>query len=268
VLLAARGLRPKKRLGQHFLMDRGIARRIAALATVAPPLRILEIGAGTGTLTEALVGLGADVTAFDVDPALVGLLRERHDLEPATILEEDALAFDYDEFALRGPWRAAGNLPYNIATPLLIRLSELAGAPQRIVAMIQRDVADRLTARPGTPAYGSLTLAVAMTMRVTRAFVVGSAFFFPRPNVDSAVVVLDRLEHPPVATRDAAFMRQVVRAAFAYRRKTLANSISLALAIPRERTVRALRSLDLSADIRGEDLDLTSFAALADALAG
>ncbi|HXP94195.1 MAG TPA: 16S rRNA (adenine(1518)-N(6)/adenine(1519)-N(6))-dimethyltransferase RsmA [Candidatus Binatia bacterium] len=259
-------MRPKKRLGQHFLMDRGIAARIAALAADRPGLRILEVGAGTGALTEALLALDARVTAFDVDAALVDILQTRPELAQAAIVQADALAYDYDAYAEGGAWRVAGNLPYNIATPLLLMLSERAQPPERIVAMIQRDVANRLTARPSTPEYGSLTLAVALTMRVSRAFVVGPAHFFPRPNVDSAVVVLDRLEQPSVRARDIAYVRQVVRAAFAYRRKTLANSLKLALAIPRERTALALRSLGLDPEIRGEDLDLASFAALSDAL--
>lgn len=265
-LLGARGLRPKKRLGQHFLMDRGIAARIAALAVDAAQPRVLEIGAGTGALTEALLALGARVTAFDIDAALVDILQTRPELAQAAIVEADALAFDYDAYAGGGEWRVAGNLPYNIATPLLLLLSERARPPERIVAMIQRDVAERLTAQAGSAAYGSLTLAIGLTMRVRRAFVVGPAHFFPRPNVDSAVVVLDRLERPPVSTRDLAFLRQVVRAAFAYRRKTLANSLNLALSIPREQTALALRSIDLNPEIRGEDLDLVSFAALSDAL--
>jgi 16S rRNA (adenine1518-N6/adenine1519-N6)-dimethyltransferase len=227
----------------------------------------LEIGAGTGALTEALLALGAEVTAFDVDAALVDVLRGRPELAQAAIVEADALAYDYDAYAQSGAWRVAGNLPYNIATPLLVMLSERAQPPERIVAMIQRDVADRLTARPSTPSYGSLTLAVSMMMQVSRAFVVGPAHFFPRPNVDSAVVILDRRERPAVTVRDLAHLRQVVRAAFAYRRKTLANSLKLALAIPREQTAVALRSLGLDPEIRGEDLDLVSFAALSDALA-
>lgn len=247
-------------------MDRGIAARIAALVVTSPGLRILEVGAGTGALTEALLALGAQITAFDLDETLVDILQTRPVLAQAAIVQADALAFDYDEYARGGAWRVAGNLPYNIATPLLIMLSERAQPPERIVAMIQRDVADRLTASPGTPAYGSLTLAIALTMRVTRAFVVGPAHFFPRPNVDSAVVVFERLEQSPVNVRDLAFLRQVVRGAFAYRRKTLANSLNLALAIPRERTASALRSLGLDPEIRGENLDLASFAALSGAL--
>lgn len=267
MLLAARGLRPKKRLGQHFLMDAGIARRIASLAVDAPGERVIEIGAGTGTLTLPLLEAGAQLTAFDLDAELVEILRARADLSAARIETADALAFDYDAYAAGAPWRVAGNLPYNVATPLIIALSERPLLPQRIVAMIQRDVADRLTARPGTPAYGALTLAVALTMRVRRAFVVGPAHFHPRPNVESAVVVLEPHEAPTVPPEARERVRKVVRAGFAYRRKTLANSLALALAIPRERTAAALRSLDLDPETRGEDLDLGSFAALADALA-
>ncbi len=248
-------------------MDGGTAHRIARLAVDAPGRRVLEIGAGTGTLTAALAGLGADLTAFDVDPAMVEILRSRSDLAGAAILAGDALTFDYAGWAGTTPWRAAGNLPYNVATPLLIALSRLAHAPDRIVAMIQKDVAERLVAAPATPSYGSLTVAVTVTMRAERAFDVPPGRFYPQPNVTSTVVVLHRRDQPLVPIEHRERFEQVVRGAFAYRRKTLANSLALALDLPRERIVAALRALDLEADIRGETLDLPTFAALADALA-
>lgn len=266
-LLAARGLRPKKSLGQNFLMDAGTAMRIARLAVDAPGERVLEIGAGTGTLTAALVALGAHVTAIDIDAALVDVVRARTDLADTRVEHADALAFDAPGWAGDAPWRVAGNLPYNIATPLLIRLAQLPAPPQRIVAMIQKDVADRLTAAPGTGAYGSLTIAVGLTMRVERAFNVPPDRFYPRPGVVSTVVVLHRRDELAAPVRDRAHFEQVVRAAFAYRRKTLTNSLALALGLPRERIATALQALNLDADIRGEALDLATFAALADALA-
>jgi 16S rRNA (adenine1518-N6/adenine1519-N6)-dimethyltransferase len=266
-LLGDRGLRPKKRLGQHFLMDGGTAHRIARLAVDAAGDRVVEIGAGTGALSAALAALGADLTAFDIDPDLVEVLRSRTDLGGVTIEQADALTFDYAGWAGDGPWRAAGNLPYNVATPLLIALSRLERGPERIVAMIQKDVADRLVARPGTPSYGSLSVAIAMTMRVERAFNVAASQFFPRPNVVSSVVVLHRCDPPAVAIRDRLWLEQVVRGAFAYRRKTLVNSLALALDLPRDRIAAALHVLALNPDIRGESLDLSTFAALADALA-
>ena len=266
--MGARGLRPKKSLGQNFLMDAGTSARIARVTVDAPGERVLEVGAGTGSLTAALLAAGAELTAFDLDDALVEILRSREDLAAASIEHGDALAFDYAAYAGDRPWRVAGNLPYNIATPLLIRLAQLERPPERIVAMIQKDVADRLLAKPGTAAYGSLTVALAVSMRTERAFNVAPGQFFPRPKVVSSVVVLHRLATPLVDVRDRVRFEQVVRGAFAYRRKTLANSLALALELPRERIAAALLALDLDADIRGEALDLRTFAALADALAG
>jgi 16S rRNA (adenine1518-N6/adenine1519-N6)-dimethyltransferase len=248
-------------------MDGGTATRIARLAVDAPGDRVLEIGAGTGALTAALLRLGGNVTAFDLDPEMVEVLRSRDDLAGAELLEADALAFDYAAYAGDGAWRAAGNLPYNVGTPLLVKLASLPHPPERIVAMIQKDVADRLLAKPGTSQYGSLTLAIGLTMGVQRALTVPPSAFFPRPGVVSTVVVLRRLAEPPAVVRDRARFEQVVRGGFAYRRKTLANSLMLALDLPRERIVAVIASLNLPADIRGEDLDLRSFAALADALA-
>ena len=265
-LLGARGLRPKKSLGQNFLLDPGTSARIARLAVDAPGDRVLEVGAGTGSLTAALLAAGADLTAFDLDDGLIEILRSREDLAPATIEHADALEFDYAGWAGTAPWRAAGNLPYNIATPLLIRLAQLENRPERVVAMIQKDVADRLLARPGTAAYGSLTVAIGLTMRVERAFNVSPGQFFPAPNVVSTVIVMQRLAELAAPVRDRRRFEQVVRGAFAYRRKTLANSLSLALELPRERIASALAVLQLDADIRGENLDLRTFAALTDAL--
>ena len=248
-------------------MDGGTAARIAKLAVDAPGDRVLEVGAGTGALTTALVRLGADVTAFDVDADMVAILRERTDLANARIEQADALAFDYGAYAGTGEWHVAGNLPYNVATPLLTSLAARERAPARIVAMIQKDVADRLLAKPGTAQYGSLTVAIGLTMRAERALTVPPTAFFPRPNVTSTVIVLHRLATPAADVRDRARFEQVVRGAFAYRRKTLANSLSLALGLPRDRIAAAIASLALDPDVRGENLDLRSFAALADALA-
>jgi len=266
-LLAAHGLRPKKRLGQHFLMDGGAAKRIAVSCLFETGTHVVEIGAGTGALTRALLDCGARVTALEIDGDMVVILRGRPDLAAATVLHADALGFDYACLVRGEPWCAAGNLPYNVATQLITSWLELEHPPHRIVVMIQRDVADRLTARPSTPQYGSLTVFCKYFMTVRRAFVLGPGFFYPRPNVDSAVVILDRHAVPPVIVRDRKFLLQVVRAAFAYRRKTLANSLQLALEIDRARTQAALAGLAIDSEIRAEQLDLGAFGALADALA-
>lgn len=248
-------------------MDSGTSARIAKLAVSAPQQHVIEIGAGTGALTAALVALGAEVTAFDIDPEMVRILESREDLANVRIELGDALAYDYAGWAGTTPWVAAGNLPYNIATPLMLQLADLPHPPERIIAMIQKDVADRLTAKPGTASYGSLTVAIGLRMSVERAFNVSPGQFYPRPNVNSTVVVLRRHEQPPVPVRDRIWFERVVRGAFGYRRKTLANAIALSLEIPRERVTDALRALELNPEIRGEELDLVTFAALADALA-
>jgi 16S rRNA (adenine1518-N6/adenine1519-N6)-dimethyltransferase len=247
-------------------MDGATSTRIARLAVDAPGDRVLEIGAGTGALTAALVRLGAEVTAFDVDPEMIAVLRSRGDLDAADIQLGDALQFDYAGWAGERAWRVAGNLPYNVGTPTLVQLASLEQPPDRIVAMIQKDVADRLLAKPGTEQYGSLTVAIGLTMRVERALTVPPSAFYPRPGVVSTVVVLHRLAEPAAVVRDRARFEQVVRGAFAYRRKTLANSLSLALRLPRERIAEVIAALSLAPDVRGESLDLRTFAALTDAL--
>jgi 16S rRNA (adenine1518-N6/adenine1519-N6)-dimethyltransferase len=267
-LLERFGYRPKKKLGQNFLMDAGAAARIARLAAegITPSARILEIGPGTGQLTKALLDIHPDVTAIDIDPDMVRILRSQSQLERANIVEADALAFDYETFAHGGPWRMTGNLPYNIATPLIMRLIEMANGPQTLVVMIQKEVAGRIAAQPGTRAYGSLSVAVQYAMRVERAFTLGPGAFYPRPKIDSTVIRLTRLERRAVEVADEHWFLQVVRAAFAYRRKTLANSLSLALGTPRALVAGALHQLEIDTEIRGEQLSLADFARLADRL--
>lgn len=268
-LLSQRGAHPKKKFGQNFLMDRAAAARIAHLACDDAPAaaRVIEIGAGTGALTLALLEAGARVTAIEIDPDLVAILREREDLADVDVVQADAMTFDYEAFAREGAWRVAGNLPYNLATPLIVNLVEMERGPDTIVAMIQKDVADRIAAKPGTPAYGSLSVAVQLAMRVERAFTLGPRAFYPAPNVDSTVVRLVRRDAFAVQPRDLALFRKVVRGAFAYRRKTLANSLALALNAERETIARAIAESGLPAESRGEQLDLQAFCRLADTLA-
>ncbi|MBV8333120.1 MAG: 16S rRNA (adenine(1518)-N(6)/adenine(1519)-N(6))-dimethyltransferase RsmA [Candidatus Eremiobacteraeota bacterium] len=266
-LLARWGLRPKKRYGQNFLMDSAAARRIARLSVRSAGDRVVEIGAGTGALTYALLAEGAAVTAIEIDPQLAALLRSREDLRGAEVVEADALGFDFAAWARGAPWQAAGNLPYNVATPLVLRFCEMRDGPQTVTAMVQKDVADRLAARPGTAAYGSLSVAVAYAMEVHREFTLGPQSFYPQPKIRSTVVRMVRHDRPPVRPHDLELFWKVVRGAFAYRRKTLANSLVLALGLNRAGIERALADCKLSPEIRGERLDLDDFARLADALA-
>jgi 16S rRNA (adenine1518-N6/adenine1519-N6)-dimethyltransferase len=266
--LARWGLRPKKRYGQNFLTDVGAARRIARLCLSSPGSgKIVEIGAGTGALTQALLEQGICVTAIEIDPDLVRLLRARDDLRGAEIVQADALTFDYPRWAAGAAWSATGNLPYNVATPLVLHFVEMEYGPDALTVMMQKDVAERIAARPASRAYGSLSLAVQYTMEVERAFSLGPRSFFPPPKVHSTVVVMRRRIQPRVRPRDLALFWKVVRGAFAYRRKTLVNSLVLALGLDRIRVEQALTRSDLSPEQRGERLDIDDFARLADALA-
>jgi 16S rRNA (adenine1518-N6/adenine1519-N6)-dimethyltransferase len=269
-LLDAWGLRPKKKFGQNFLMDSGAAHKIArlSLAGAGEHPRIIEIGAGTGALTKALLDEGAVVTALEIDPQLIAILQHRDDINAAIILQTDALEFDFSSYGKLGEWHVAANLPYNVATPLMVNLIEMDHGPQSLTVMIQKDVADRLAAKPGTAAYGSLSIAVQYAMTVERAFTLGPRVFYPPPKVDSTVVRLVRRAQPAVAPRDVALFRKVVRGAFAYRRKTLANSLVLALGIDRARINDAIAASSLPPESRGEQLDIHAFCALADQLAG
>jgi 16S rRNA (adenine1518-N6/adenine1519-N6)-dimethyltransferase len=271
-LLEQFGYRPKKRLGQNFLMDAGAANRIARLVVEGSPenepFRVLEIGPGTGALTHALLQLHANVTAIDVDGDMVSILRSREELTGAEIVHADALTFDYARFAGGDPWRVTGNLPYNIATPLIMQFIEMRNGPHMLVVMVQKEVAERFAAKPATAAYGSLSIAVQYAMTVERAFTLKPGAFYPRPKIDSTVVRLSRRPAPAVEVPDEHRFLQVVRAAFAYRRKTLANSLSLALGVPRAAVTQALMRAGLDTEIRGEQLGIGDFAKLARHLPG
>jgi 16S rRNA (adenine1518-N6/adenine1519-N6)-dimethyltransferase len=268
-MLAKAGLRPKKRFGQNFLVNASTAARIAhlSLEDAPPELRTIEIGAGTGALTRALLDAGADLTAIEIDTELVRLLLSREDLSEVQILECDALTFDYAHWSEGHRWRVAGNLPYNVATPLMLRLIEMPSGPDSLTVMVQKDVAERFVASPGTAAYGSLSVAMQYAMHVEHLFTVAPSSFFPAPKVHSSVVRLVRRAQPAVTVRDLALFWKVVRGAFAYRRKTLVNSLALALGAERAAITQALLRCNLSAELRGERLDLGDFARLADALA-
>lgn len=266
-LLARHGLRPKRHFGQNFLLDRHLAERIAEQAAPEGAL-VVEIGAGLGALTAPLLRRARSVIALERDRDLVPILERELASDVAagrlTVVETDAKTFDYEKtFASAAPPRAlAGNLPYNLTGPLLETMSGLAGTLERVTVLVQLEVADRLAARPGTAAYGALTVFVQAAFSVTRAFVVRRGAFLPAPGVDSALVVLE--PHAVRAAEETETFRALVKAAFGQRRKTLKNAWSaLGQGDALEGAARRA-SIDLGA--RGETLAVSDFARMAEAL--
>lgn len=264
-LLQASGLSPKSSFGQNFLSDPNLARKIAELATSPPDGTVVEIGAGLGSLTFELARRARKVVAVERDRDLVPVLRRELDARAVanvTVLEADAKQVDYEGLFAGAPRPRvlAGNLPYQLTGPLLERTVTLAPQVDRVVYMVQLEVAARLAASAGESAYGALTVFVKAAFSVERAFVVRRGAFFPQPNVDSAVVVLTPAD--PRVEETPAF-RAVVRAAFAKRRKTLKNAWSGILGLSAADVAAAAANAGIDLGLRGETLDVEAFANMA-----
>ncbi|MGI8701480.1 MAG: 16S rRNA (adenine(1518)-N(6)/adenine(1519)-N(6))-dimethyltransferase RsmA [Nocardioidaceae bacterium] len=265
-LLASRlDVRPTKRRGQNFVIDPNTVRRIVTLAGIRPGDTVLEVGPGLGSLTLGLLGTGAPVTAVEIDAALAGGLRaiaaeyapDAGDL--LTVVHDDALHVRLDT----APTVLVANLPYNVAVPVLLRLWQDQPSLRRALVMVQREVAERLAAAPGSRVYGVPSVKAAWFARVHLAGPVARQVFWPTPNVDSALVEMDRRD-PPTAAVGRARVFDVVDAAFAQRRKMLRSSLS-ALA-PAGRADEALVGAGIDPTERPERLTVSDFARLADAL--
>ncbi len=235
---------------------------------------VLEIGPGIGTLTQALCGAAGQVLAVEIDRDMIPLLNENlSEFDNYEIINSDVLKLDLSEVIReRGfegrPLKVAANLPYYITTPIIMELLESGLKVRSITVMVQKEVADRMQAAPGTSDYGALSLAVQYYANARIAAKVPPNCFIPRPNVDSAVIVLERYEAPPVQVRDEKYMFRLIKAAFAQRRKTLSNALKNdpSLGLDRAAVEHALEVMGLPADIRGERLSLARFAALSDLL--
>jgi 16S rRNA (adenine1518-N6/adenine1519-N6)-dimethyltransferase len=255
-LLAAAGLHPRKSLGQHFLADPNVTRRIVRLADVGPGVRVVEIGAGTGTLTAALAATGAHVVAYEVDAGLVGVLeRGVGRLPNVEIRERDASKIDLAGELAGGPWTMVSNLPYNVGTGIV--LDALRGAPNvvRFVVMVQHEVADRLLAVPGTRTYGVPSVVIGLHARGRLAFRVSASVFVPPPRVGSAVVELDRVPAP----EGAETAIELAAAAFGHRRKMVRRSLAGVFDDPDG----ALRIAGIDPTSRAEVLSVDDYLALA-----
>jgi 16S rRNA (adenine1518-N6/adenine1519-N6)-dimethyltransferase len=246
--------RAKRRLGQHFLFDPSILRRIAGATLAGPDDTVLEIGPGPGGLTAELLRLGCRVVAIERDRDLLAALHAR---APGTdVVEGDALELDWHAVAgdpPAGRWIVTGNIPYNITTPL-IDLALRPPQPARVVFLVQQEVAERLSAEPGTKAYGALSVGVQAAADVERLFTVPAAAFKPAPKVTSAVVRLTPLSQPIVPLAAQAVFRRFVVQLFGMRRKQLAGSLRQIVPAGPDRIQATLASLQVRPEVRAETL--------------
>ncbi len=253
------GVRPSRRLGQSFLVESAFVERIVAAADLEGE-SVLEIGPGLGALSGRIAELAGELAVVEIDASLAGALRERFGSEPKVrVVTGDALAVDLDSLLPRGRRSVVvANLPYSVGTRILMRLLEERERFSRLVLMLQREVAERLTAEPGTRAYGVPTLWTRLYTDARILFRVPAGAFLPRPKVESAVLRLAVREAPRVALRSEVRFRSIVRAAFGQRRKTLGRA--LGGIVP----AAAIAAAGIDPRRRGETLSLEEFARLSD----
>lgn len=260
-------MRPKRSLGQNFLVDPNLQRKIVDALDIRPGDTVVEIGPGQGALTRHLSETAGRLVAVELDDALAADLTRRYGQNPAvTIVHADFLDWDPSESLTVPPVKVVGNIPYNITSPILFRLLEWRAAPERVVVMVQKEVADRLRAEPGEKAYGALTVGVQAVASVEKLFDVGRQAFRPVPNVDSSVVRIrprggDR-------GRPSESLRSLTRAAFGMRRKQLQKILRSApgYGLDPERAEAVLRGVGVRPEDRPEVVAPATFVELAAAL--
>ena len=259
----------RKNYGQNFLIDSHVIDKIIAAAEIDKSTKVLEIGPGIGTLTQYLAEASESVTAVEIDDKLIPILEKTlADYDNVNVIHGDILKQDIGAIFGGEPFKIVANLPYYITTPIIMNLLESRVPADSITVMIQKEVADRMKAEPGSKDYGALSLAVQYYADPYLAANVPPNCFMPRPNVGSAVIRLKRLEEPFVKVKDERHMFKLIRAAFNQRRKTLANAVKNyeGLSYSREEVENALTTLGLDTRVRGEALGLQEYAALSDAL--
>lgn len=257
-LLGSSGLAPRRDLGQNFVADPNTVRRIATLAEVGPGDHVVEIGAGLGSLTLALAETGAEVTAVEVDRGIVPVLREVvADRSNVRVVETDATTADWTDLLADAPtWTLVANLPYNVGTPLVCDLLDDVPSITSMLVMVQREVAERFAAGPGSKQYGGVSVKIAYWATARLVATVPASVFVPRPNVESALVRIDRHDPPPTPPEP---LFELVRRAFQQRRKMLRRS--LADIVTPEQFERA----EVAPDARPEQLGLDDWCRLTEA---
>ncbi len=263
--LAAYGLAPNKGLGQNFLCDARACDAIVSAAGDLSQCHVLEIGPGPGALTVRLIQKAKKVTALELDAGMCRLLEGKVRADTFTLVHGDALKQDLNALVPCGPAAVVANLPYYVTTPIVMRLLQELPHAQIMVLMMQKEVAQRLCAAPGSKTYGSLSIAVQYYAEVETVLKVSPANFFPQPEVESTVVRLRRRPYVRMPREEAVFF-EVVRSAFAMRRKTLCNNLANYQGMGRERAQRAIERAGLSPSVRGEQLGIDDYISLSEAV--
>ena len=274
-ILEKYGFSFKKSLGQNFLIDTNILKKIVEFANITEDTGTIEIGPGIGALTEQLARSSKRVVAFEIDQRLLPILKDTLDpYSNVKVIHQDVLKADVkevikDEFQTIDDLMVVANLPYYVTTPIIMKILEEHLPIRGIVVMLQKEVADRISASPGTKDYGSLSIAVQYYTEAETVMIVPKTVFVPQPNVDSAVIRLTRRTTPAVTVKDEGFFFQVTRASFAQRRKTLLNNLTSQLPDgkqKKEQILEALGGCGIDPTRRGETLSLEEFGRLSDAL--
>lgn len=265
----------QKKYGQNFLIDTHVLEKIVRAAEITGDDFVLEIGPGIGTMTQYLCENAREVLAVEIDRNLLPVLQETlSDYQNVIVLNEDILKMDIgriaEEYNGGKPIKVVANLPYYITTPIIMELFESHVPLESVTVMVQKEVADRMQAGPGTKEYGALSLAVQYYAEAEIAANVPQNCFMPRPNVGSAVIRLICHKENPIKVLDEKFMFRLIRASFNQRRKTLQNGLcnDMGLSLKKEDVRDALEQMGLPPEVRGERLSLQEFAKLSDLLSG
>ena len=274
-LLKKYGFSFKKSLGQNFLTEPNILRKIVETAQIDERTNVIEVGPGIGALTEQLAMHAKQVVAFEIDDRLIPVLADTmQPYDNVTIIHQDILKTDLstavrETFHEELPLKVVANLPYYITTPIMMHFLESDLVVDELVVMMQKEVADRISAEPGTKAYGSLSIAVQYYMEASLAFIVPKTVFVPQPNVDSAILKLTRRDTPAVEVTDEKAFFRLTKAAFQQRRKTLWNNLQHSYGKDDQTKTWLSKSLEtagIDPKRRGETLSLQEFAALSNAM--
>ena len=271
-ILEKHGFMMKKKFGQNFLIDQNILSSIVTKAVINKTVNVIEIGPGIGSLTEHLLENANKVISYEIDNTLIPILTEEFkEYDNFTLLNQDILKANIKEdidkyFHDDLPVYVVANLPYYITTPIIMHLLENVPEIKRYAVMVQLEVADRIVANKGGKDYNNLTIAIKYRAKAHKAITVSKNVFMPKPNVDSAVVIFDIYDEKPYKVNNEKFFLDLVRKAFANRRKTLVNNINQGYSLNKDEIISLLEELNFSTTVRSEELSIEQFILLSDTL--